>query len=104
MATHLCYGSLFHWHSGILGVVNGEIRESPRHEDPSPRLLGKMFRDSTKLITNHAKMKKKKIFQDPRFLMYHSPTLILEGQVWVCGEYSDTKQEQGIMPYAFHFA
>ena len=49
-------------------------------------------------------MKKKKIFQDPRFLMYHSPTLILEGQVWVCGEYSDTKQEQGIMPYAFHFA
>ena len=47
-------------------------------------------------------MKKKKIFLDPRFLMYHSPTLILEGQVWVCGEYSDRKQEQGIMPFISH--
>ena len=57
--------------------------------NPSPRLLGKKFRDSKKVKTNHAKTRFRdlsktpprfpdpaKIFRDPRFSGYHSPPLL----------------------------
>ena len=59
--------------------------------NPSQRLLGKKFRDSKKIKTNHAKTRLRdlsktlprfrdtaKIFRDPRFSRYHSLPLILE--------------------------
>ena len=58
--------------------------------NPSPRLLGKKFRDSKKVNTNHAKTRLRdlsktlprfrdpaKIFRDPRFSKYHSPPLLM---------------------------
>ena len=54
----------------------------------SPRLFVKMFRDSKKVNTNHAKTRLRdlsktlprfqdpaKMFRDPRFSRYHSPPL-----------------------------
>ena len=58
--------------------------------NPSPRLFGRMFRDSKTVKTNHAKTRLRdlskmlprfrdpaKIFRDTRFSRYHSPPLIL---------------------------
>ena len=60
--------------------------------NPSPRLLGKKFRDSKEVKTNHAKTRLRdvlktlprfrdpaKIFRDPRFSRYHSPPLMYGG-------------------------
>ena len=57
-------------------------------KNPSPRFLGKKFRDSEKVKTNHAKTRLRdlrktfsrfrdpaKIFRDSRFSRYHSPPL-----------------------------
>ena len=58
--------------------------------NPSPRLFSEKFRDSKKAKTNHEKTRLRdlsktfprfrdpaKIFRDPRFSRYHSPSLML---------------------------
>ena len=74
-------------------MVKSETRRDAQIlvKNPSPRLLGKKFRDSKKLKSNHAKTRlggfsktlsrfrdPAKILRDPRFSKYHSPLLLLD--------------------------
>ena len=83
-------------------MVKSETRRDPETlvRNPSPRLFGKKFRDSKKVKTNHAKTRLRdlsktlprfrdpvKIFRDPRFSRYHSPSLDV-------GQYNTCKQKK----------